>query len=68
MWPAVQRYVHNELAKQAKMEPNALTVCASNDDPTYSDLNLLSSRLADRFVPFTVRREEVVRLWFEKLT
>lgn len=60
--------MYNELAKQAKVEPNALAICASNNRPTYSKLGMLSSRLADRLVPFRVKREEVMRLWFGKLT
>ncbi|EMD90178.1 hypothetical protein COCC4DRAFT_127004 [Bipolaris maydis ATCC 48331] len=54
--------------KQAKVEPNALAKYASNDRPTYSKPEMLSSRLAAGFVPLMVKHEEVVRLWFERMT
>jgi non-ribosomal peptide synthetase component F len=58
--------VHNLISKQIGEHPNLQAVCAWDGDFKYSELDLLSSRLAEHLVQLGVGAETTVPLCFEK--
>ncbi|KAI2484863.1 EntF Non-ribosomal peptide synthetase module protein [Pyrenophora tritici-repentis] len=64
--PAIERCIHNVFTDQARARPDAPAVCAWDGEMTYSELDALSSKLADHLVQLGVKREDVVPLCFEK--
>ena len=63
---AVPGCVHDLIAANAVHHPDALAVCAWDGDFTYSQLDLLSRRVAQRLISLQVPRQSSIPLLFSK--
>lgn len=64
--PTVERCVHEVIAEQARIRPEAPAISAWDGNLTYQELESLSTRLAYHLVELGVIPETVVPLYFEK--
>ncbi|KAJ6092571.1 acetyl-CoA synthetase-like protein [Penicillium sp. IBT 16267x] len=64
--PAISNLLHEVIASFARSRPNAPAICAWDGDPTYRELDELSTKLASQLIHAGVRPGTLVPLLFEK--
>jgi amino acid adenylation domain-containing protein len=64
--PAVDRCIHDLIAEQTRLQPDAPAICAWDGEMTYGELDELSTKLAGHLVELGVEPEDIVPLCFEK--
>ncbi|KAI5457580.1 hypothetical protein BGZ63DRAFT_427622 [Mariannaea sp. PMI_226] len=61
-----ERFVHEIIEEQARVQPSALAVCAWDGELTYAELDQLATRLAAQLIAIGVKPDVLVPLCFEK--